>query len=311
MDERLADLACQLGLPLIYRDDNLIVYADAGVESNVLPGADGVAIGDIYCRHVPARAFDGHPEQAARVASALKSGELHRQYWGSYLILASLPEGGITCTRSSFGSINCYYLVANDSIVVATDAAILLEIAKRPRSVNWDALARHLIWDNLSMTSTCLSGIFELRCGETIRFDARQRLEAHFDWDPWTFTNSEASITAPDEAVELVRREILRCIGAQMPPGQLYGLDLSGGLDSSIIAAAAVFAGREIHAITMFGEGNDGDERHFARSVARHLGILLDEGAPDYQRPNLLHAARPQLPRPHSRSFVQVRISVQ
>lgn len=303
--KRLADLACQLGLTLIYRDDHLIVYAEAGVESNVLPDAGGVAIGHIYCRHVPSRAFDGHPERAAQIASALRSGELSREYWGSYLILTSLPEGGITCTRSPFCSINCYYLVANGSIVVATDAALMLEVAERPRSINWDSIARHLIWDNLSMASTCLSGIFEVRCGESIRFDARQKLEAHFDWDPWTFTESEASIADPDEAVELVRREILRCIGAQMPRGQLYGLDLSGGLDSSIIATAAVFAGREIHAITMFSEGNDGDERHFARSVARHLGIFLDEGAPDYRRPNLLHAARAHLPRPHSRSFVQ------
>src|SRR3546814_14477460 len=55
----------------------------------------------------------------------------------------------------------------------------------------------------------------------------------------------------------------------------------------------------------MFSEGNDGDERGFARAVADHLGIELDEGSPNPLGPDLLRAARAHLARPHSRSFVQ------
>src|SRR3546814_17742343 len=71
-----------------------------------------------------------------------------------------------------------------------------------------------------------------------------------------------------DKAVELVRREILRCVAARLTPDVRYAVDLSGGLDSSIIAAAAAKRGRTLRSITMFSEGNDGDERGFARAVA-------------------------------------------
>src|SRR3546814_9069910 len=74
------------------------------------------------------------------------------------------------------------------------------------RSVDWDAVIRHIIWDNLSTLSTCLTEIFELRCGEAVTFDAHSRIKAEFLWDPWKFTTQEAMIDDADKAVELVRR---------------------------------------------------------------------------------------------------------
>src|SRR3546814_151848 len=136
------------------------------------------------------------------------------------------------------------------------------------RSVDWDAVIRHIIWDNLSTLSTCLTEIFELRCGEAVTFDAHSRIKAEFLWDPWKFTTQEAMIDDADKAVELVRREILRCVAARLTPDVRYAVDLSGGLDSSIIAAAAAKRGRTLRSITVFSEGNDGDERGFARAVA-------------------------------------------
>ncbi|WP_202988353.1 asparagine synthase-related protein [Sphingopyxis terrae] len=299
------EIAHQSGLSVTHRDERLVVYSDSGLEINHLTDGTGVVVGDVFCRHVPSRAFGKNIDEGARVTAAYRGGHLNNEYWGSYIVLASLPNGVITCERSPFCSINAYYIVEGGVLVVASDTRLLLEMARRPPSINWESVARHLIWDNLSMSSTCLSGVSEIRCGESIKFEAPRALEASFHWDPWKFTNPDVLITDPDEAMELVRREILRCIGAQMPRGRFYALDLSGGLDSSIIAAGSATAGREIHAITMFSEGNDGDERNFARSVASHLHISLDEGAPDHRRPDLLHSARPHLPRPHSRSFVQ------
>src|SRR3546814_5115884 len=105
-------------------------------------------------------------------------------------------------------------------------------------------------------------------CGEAVTFDAHSRIKAEFLWDPWKFTTQEAMIDDADKAVELVRREILRCVAARLTPDVRYAVDLSGGLDSSIIAAAAAKRGRTLRSITMFSEGNDGDERGFARAVA-------------------------------------------
>jgi asparagine synthetase B (glutamine-hydrolysing) len=59
------------------------------------------------------------------------------------------------------------------------------------------------------------------------------------------------------------------------------GVFMSGGLDSPAMAAAAsrILRGRsaacEVRAFTTVIEGFDGNERHFARMVAEHLGIPI------------------------------------
>src|SRR3546814_11527069 len=55
-------------------------------------------------------------------------------------------------------------------------------------------------------------------CGEAVTFDAHSRIKAEFLWDPWKFTTQEAMIDDADKAVELVRREILRCVAARLTP---------------------------------------------------------------------------------------------
>ena len=303
--DRVEVLAARRGLTKIFTSSRLLVFATPNYESNLLDDAVGVLIGDVYCRHVPARAFDGRPENATRVSSAQRDGRLSAEYWGSYIALTTSPDGSCRVERSPFGTINAYYTVEAGTLMIASDASAVIEIANRSRVVDWDSVIRHIIWDNLSTLSTCLTGISEVRSGEAIASDGQSEISPECVWDPWMFTRGDAMIEDAETAVELVRREILRCVAARMISNVSYAVDLSGGLDSSIIAAAAAKSACALRSTTMFSAGNDGDERNFARAVADHLRIVLDEGAPDPMGPDLLRAARAHLARPHSRSFVQ------
>jgi len=54
-------------------------------------------------------------------------------------------------------------------------------------------------------------------------------------------------------------------------------LGVSGGLDSSIVAAAAAPRADRLNCLTLFGPDPDGDERRYARSLTEALGLDLHE----------------------------------
>ncbi len=302
---RADNLARAAGLDEVFRSHQLVVYVGTRYETHRLCDPAGVIIGDVHCRHVPARAFDGRPESAEQVSAAFRDGHLNKEFWGSFVALCETSDHQLICERSPFGALNAYFAEVAGTLIIASDAALVLKAANRRRAIDWEAVGRHLIWDNLSMSSTCMAGVGEIRCGEAIRFERKSQLSTSFCWDPWQFADSKAAIADPAEAVELVRREVHRCVGAAMGPEARCAIDLSGGLDSSIISAAASKSKSELCAVTIFDEGSDADERGFARCVADHLQIPLGEGEPDLANVDIHRATRPQLPRPHSRSFVQ------
>jgi asparagine synthase (glutamine-hydrolysing) len=88
-----------------------------------------------------------------------------------------------------------------------------------------------------------------------------------------------------------LRDALLHCVPALVPATGKIVLQLSGGLDSSIIAAALATAGRRFSAVTFATRAADGDERVYARETAGRLGVELvelveDESAPDFARPS-------------------------
>jgi asparagine synthase (glutamine-hydrolysing) len=76
---------------------------------------------------------------------------------------------------------------------------------------------------------------------------------------------------------ELVSR-VDRCTAALVEPHATLITELSGGLDSSIVAAAlgeTGFAGRVAQWLNRYGDRAEGDERDFARLVTDRLGVAL------------------------------------
>lgn len=62
-----------------------------------------------------------------------------------------------------------------------------------------------------------------------------------------------------------------------LPSGAEWVLELSGGLDSSILASSLQRSRRPCSAATLVTPGRDADEREYARAVAEACGIELDE----------------------------------
>jgi asparagine synthase (glutamine-hydrolysing) len=81
-------------------------------------------------------------------------------------------------------------------------------------------------------------------------------------------------------------------------------LEISGGLDSSIVAAGLASAG-SAHCLTFGPPPGDPDERPYARAVAQHLGLALTELSPGIEGIDVSRSDARHLPRPCARSFSQ------
>jgi asparagine synthase (glutamine-hydrolysing) len=101
-----------------------------------------------------------------------------------------------------------------------------------------------------------------------------------------------------DDAVRMLREEIRHCIGAWASQSGRILLELSGGLDSSIIAACLHAAGASFSCASFATDDPSGDERRHARRVAARFGVKLHEVRLDATHASLLPRARLLTPFP-------------
>lgn len=83
------------------------------------------------------------------------------------------------------------------------------------------------------------------------------------------------------DAVRVVRESLEKAVELRMRDGRIKGMFLSGGLDSSIIAALAVKHNPQVHTFTVGMEGSQ-DLKH-ARMVADHLNTTHHEHVYDME----------------------------
>jgi asparagine synthase (glutamine-hydrolysing) len=135
-------------------------------------------------------------------------------------------------------------------------------------------LVRHLYSAGLPARRTVLTDIDELLPGFSVDLAGtadRQRP----CWSPWDH------VRAPEpehsgEAADRLRRTIIQCVTGWTSSSNKLLLSVSGGLDSSIVAACLKAAGApDVHCLTMFSNDAGGDERDYARALCQKLDLPL------------------------------------
>ena len=214
--------------------------------------------------------------------------------WGDFLAF-SRDDSGQHVARAPLTGMPLYWARHESGIVCGSDLE-LLDTLLSNREVDWEFIAQSLVHINLRTDRTGIVGLNELLAGTRLDFDGRDIAVSSF-WSPWDHVAKADTRGVSDLAPELERR-IIKTVGQWSASRESILLELSGGLDSSIVAAALSASGAEFSAITFVTPGADGDERHYARQVARHLGIELAEMLHDEAGIDLVALPRLPLPRP-------------
>lgn len=213
--------------------------------------------------------------------------------WGNFLAFSANGRRQ-SVERAALTGLPLYWRQRPDGVLLASDERLMPQAATV--SVDWDFVAHTLAFINLRSEQTGMAGLRELLPGT--RIDCEGGCAAVVStWCPWDFVAQPTLGDLADIASDLERR-IIDCTAAWSATRRDIIVELSGGLDSSIVTAALAAASADFSAITFATPDAEGDERRYARAVASHYGITLievehDDQAIDLAAPLAEASARP------------------
>jgi asparagine synthase (glutamine-hydrolysing) len=143
------------------------------------------------------------------------------------------------------------------------------------REFNRRALAEYLAFGYISSSETMFSGIYKLQPGHTLELSEDGELKVERYWDLPSEVDREPH--PPTYYVQTYRELLERAVTSHLMSDVPLGMFLSGGLDSSAVAALATrIRGSQIKTFAVgYGSGDSGErsfsELNYAREVARHI----------------------------------------
>ena len=177
--------------------------------------------------------------------------------------------------RDRVGEKTLYYAQLQTGVVFSTELKAILKYYLDKSQLNSKALAETIRYNYpIDLKNTYIDQIKRLQAGEYALIDANG-LEIHRYWKrdispTFSGTKEDAKI----EILRLMRESVQLCLQSDVPVAVL----LSGGIDSSAIAALAKESGRQVHVITAGYKGqHDCDERAVAKRFAMEKGLIYHE----------------------------------
>jgi len=180
------------------------------------------------------------------------------------------PHSTLLLARDRLGEKPLFYASESDKFVFASTLPGLLAYDEKKRAFNPDAIvcclchgfipATHTIWQGIDVFPPAHYGV--LKC------DGRFSLQRY-----WSFVDESprpiAARSAENQVERTIEDSVRRCLDADVP----VGLFLSGGVDSSLVAALAVRHHPHLHSFSVGFEESEWNELTYARRVANHLGL--------------------------------------
>jgi asparagine synthase (glutamine-hydrolysing) len=255
--------------------------AEAPFPIRSLPGETGLLVGDVFDSPgvAPCAEDDAAPDLFRRAA------RLSHDHWGHYAALLSGPRPGEAGVfRDPSGLVDCWRWSLRQGLdVIASDLGRLpRDLQPRGLALNWDRIGVYLAAPPVSSWPALFDDVRAVGPGELLPLAADGVGQPV--WSPTAF--ARAPITDLGEAAREVRTRLDICVEALVGGYDQVLVELSGGLDSSLLAGS-------IHALGLtprVGQWLNGvygrpeaDEGVYARAVTDRIGVELEtvRRAPD------------------------------
>lgn len=297
----IAASMADLGFAAVASSPRLQVYTNASA-ALLLAGGSGAVIGPIFEQGGAMERVTAFSEDTDRRIVTSRGQVLIEEFWGDYVAFVAGEEDAVIL-RPPFSDLGCVHADRNGLTLVASDLDLLTRCGVPTGEPDWTEIASHLRTGGLRGAATCVAGVQELLWGNRMSVSLEGIRKAPC-WTPWKFALSPRGEPRARLAEEL-RDLLLACVKTQVEHLGAVNVMLSGGLDSSILAACLARSGPRLTCLNLpFGD-TIGDERVYARTVAAHLGVPLFEAEPDVKDVDVTLCASPGLARPIARSFLQ------
>jgi len=306
---RLDRIAADSGLSPAFSARGMIALTGDGCRCVAL-GEQGCILGTLFDRRYERGqiASLAPPDVDSIVESrgeALLSG-----FWGGYV--AAVPAGNsIRVLRDPSAALQCYVSKGPGFVAFASDAELLVELDNQDVDLDWGSIAAQFYRAGVPTPATGLRGIWELLPGFALDLAAGTKCQRPC-WSPWDHVGSDEA--RPEALEEGLAQTVYHCVAAWASVHGRLLVSVSGGLDSSIVAAALARFGADAVCLTLHGEEPSGDERPFANALCDHLGLPLIERPYSMEHIDIIATLGAHLPRPsdrtHAQSYERVHLDV-
>lgn len=177
--------------------------------------------------------------------------------------------------RDRMGIKPLHYFEDGGRFLFASEIKALLRDPRVPKSVDLAALRDYLAYEYVPTPRSMVGGVRKLPPGHTLTWqkaDGRIRLRQYWDADLSLSEHAGEPRTLDEHGSEL-RRLLKESVRRELLSDVPLGVFLSGGIDSSAIAATmAELTPGNVKSFSIAFADSSFDESGYARQVAKHLG---------------------------------------
>lgn len=277
-----------------------------------IPADRGYIIGTLFPKHGPARSLSrDEPHGIDELGHSDPIGCLRDRFWGGYVAL--LVDGpALTLLRDPSGAMPCYVMPITGGWAAASDVSLLVKAGLLKPEVAWHEIPRYLAARDLPAAATAIEHVREVLPGTYERFDAG-KVDCSSFWSPWNYV-SDKNWPGSEEMGERLRRTVDHTVASWVSTAVSPLLTLSGGFDSSVVAAALANTNRAFGCLTICTSSGLGNERDYARAMADAVGARLFEEDYDIADIDLSVSAARHFPKPigqiHETAYHAIAIRV-
>ena len=174
----------------------------------------------------------------------------------------------LVLARDRMGEKPLFYAVAGGLLLFASELSALLAHRAVPRDIDPCALREYLALEYVPAPRSIIRGIRKLEPGTALVLE-RGDIRTHRYWS--IPLQQRAPVPPYSEVVEQLRSALDHAVSSRLVSDVPLGIFLSGGLDSSTVAALAARHGA-LETFSIGFEEASFDESAHARLVARHIG---------------------------------------
>lgn len=260
----------RMGLQCVVTESPLRIFAEP---TTVLRRVSDTAwvIGHLFPKHP---STPDTPPTTRSGASLLD--HLLAHYWGDYLLIEVMrgTPGAVRILRSPSGGLACLHAIDNGQGFITSDIAVATNAGLCDRRIDWDYIVQALNFTRLQTPRTGLAGVSELLPGCALHVAANDARPSQA-WSPWDHVSTPVRFRDPTEAARSVRDAVRATVEAWATLDRRLLLELSGGLDSSIVGACLSKTEAHVTCCNLTSPHSGTDERQYARLISDQLGTRL------------------------------------
>ena len=194
--------------------------------------------------------------------------------WGRYILAWRDDAGRLVLLRDPTGTMDCVWWRHGGAVLAAHEPPCEVDPLLPPElAIDWTVLGEIAAAPELLGDRLALSGLNAVNPG-TISLISEVEASVAV-WTPSSFCRTRGGWDErPEGLVEMVDNTV----AALVEPHRRVMAEISGGLDSAIVASSLTATGRSGRAgfINFHGDWREGDERPYALAVADRLGLELE-----------------------------------